>query len=334
MKKPIYVCTLLTIAGLSLCGCRSDGQNDQVVSQRYIHKYGYVLSKAEWNQSDYPGQVITNLKDGVTVTETYENSVLHGPTTYTFPHSQTVQHFYLYNQGVQVKEIHYNPMGMPVQEKVQLSPSRYAVTMWYHEGTPLLIEEFVENELLEGQYFTAANEIESRVEKGCGVRTLRDASGVLLMKEDIEQGFAAKRQTFYPNGAPESVAHYSHGLLDGEKKTFAQGGEPLSIEFYSQGHLHGTAAYFANGNKYLETPFFHGQKHGIEKHFVDGDILTQEVSWENGLRHGPTQIYLDNHIESQWFYAGDSVSKRKFDELTHLDEIISQIPPLPQAPRR
>ncbi|MBI3236142.1 MAG: hypothetical protein HYZ48_00285, partial [Chlamydiales bacterium] len=127
MKNPKYTSILLAVVGLSMCGCQENGQNDQVVSQRYVHKYGYALSKAEWNEADYPGQAITTLSDGVTITQTYENGVLHGPTTHTFPHSQTVQHFYLYNQGSQVKEIHYNPMGMPVQERVQISPSRYAV---------------------------------------------------------------------------------------------------------------------------------------------------------------------------------------------------------------
>ncbi|MGE0670563.1 MAG: toxin-antitoxin system YwqK family antitoxin [Parachlamydiales bacterium] len=332
MKSKLYA--LLALAGLALSGCNNNNPDDEVLSQRYIHKYGYAVSKAEWDERDYPGQVITNMRNGVTVTATYEYGMLHGPTTYTFPHSQTVEHFYLYNQGAKVKEIHYNPMGMPVQERVQLSPSRYAITMWYNEGAPLLIEEFVGDELLEGQYFTASNEIESRVEKGRGVRLHRNAFGTLLFKEEIDQGFATKRETFYPNGAPQSIAHYKRGLLYGEMKTFAAGGEPLAIQEYVDGKLHGLSTYFNNGNKYLEVSYLHGQKNGVEKHYVDGEILTQEVMWENDQRHGPSLVYIDGNIERTWYYDGETVSSKKFEELSQLDEMIFQISPDVKSDRR
>lgn len=332
MKNKVY--SLLTVIGLALCGCNHNNPSNDVVSQRYVHKYGYAVSKAEWEERDYPGQVITNMRNGTTVTATYENGMLHGPTTYTFPHSQTIEHFYLYNQGAKVKEIHYNPMGMPVQERVQLSPSRYAVTMWYNEGAPLLIEEFVGNELLEGQYFTATNEVESRVEKGYGVRIHRDANGILLSKEQIEQGFTTKRETFHPNGAPESIAFYNQGVLHGEKKLFAPTGEPVAVEEYVQGKLDGVATYFNNGNKYLEVSYLQGQRNGIERHYVDGNILTEEISWENNERHGPTLVYVDGNIEYHWFYAGELVNKRKFDDLNHLDEMISHISHDTSSPHR
>ncbi len=31
-----------------LCGCNNNKDNDNVVSQRYIHKYGYAVSQEEW----------------------------------------------------------------------------------------------------------------------------------------------------------------------------------------------------------------------------------------------------------------------------------------------
>lgn len=325
MKNRRYA--LITLIGLVLCGCHKNNQDDDVVSQRYIHKYGYAVSKQDWEERDYPGQVITNMRSGVTVTATYEHGMLHGPTTYTYPHSQTVQHFFLYNQGAKVKEVHYSPLGIPVQERVQLSPSRYAITRWYEEGTPLMIEEYVGDELLDGQYFTLHNDLESRVEKGSGTRLYRDAHGVLLFKETIEQGYATRKETFYPNGAPESIAHYKRGLLHGENKAYAPSGEPLAIEEYVNGKLHGHATYFDHGNKYLEVSYLNGQKNGVEKHFVDGEILTQEVLWENDQRHGPTLFYIDGDIERSWYYAGEQVTHKKFEELSHLDEMISQISP-------
>lgn len=318
---------LLGFLGLfALSGCNNQ-KDENVISQRYIHKYGYAVSQEEWESRVCPGQVITSLSNGVTVTETYENGLKHGPTTLTFPHSQTVEHYILYNQGNRVKEVSYDLSGIPMEEWVQLSPTRYSITLWYAEGSPMLVEEFVGEELLEGQYFTLSNEIESRVEKGAGLRSGRDRnSGVLLSKELVEEGYPVKKETFYANGTPESIAYYFHGSLHGEKRTFAQTGEPLSIEEWVNGQLHGKSTYFKNGNRYLEVAYLYGQKNGTERHFVDGDLLSQEVTWVNDQKHGPSVFYAEGKPQQQWFYEGEPVSKRKFDEMKRVDEIISHLP--------
>lgn len=324
MKHNLFA--LLGFTGLALCGCNDNKKDDNVVSQRYIHKYGYAVSQEEWETKNCPGQVITNLNNGVTVTSTFEGGIKHGPTTHTYPHSQTVEYYCLYNQGNKVKEISYDPAGIPIEEWIQLSPTRYSITMWYKEGSPMMVEEFVGEELLDGQYFTASNDLESRVEKGAGLRIRRDRSGVLLAKETIEEGYAIKKESFYPNGAPESIAYYFHETLNGEKRTFAQNGEPLAIEEWVNGQLHGKSTYFKNGNRYLEITYLHGHKNGVERHYIDGDIVSQEIAWENDQKHGQAVFYADGKPESQWFYAGELVSKRKFDELNKLDEIISHLP--------
>lgn len=311
---------------LTLFGCKNDKQNDDVISERYIHKYGYAVSKYDWEEKNYPGQVITDLSNGVTITATYENGVKHGPTTQTFPHSQTIENYSLFNQGNCVKQITYDPAGIPIREWVQLSPTRYSVTTWYSQGSPMAVEEFVGKELLEGQYFTLSNELETRVEKGIGEAIRRDRSGLFLAKELFEEGYAIKKETFYPSGAPESVAYYYRNNLHGEKRTYAQNGEPLAIEEWVNGHLHGKSTYFKNGNRYLEIAYLYGQKNGIERHFVDADMISQEIMWQNDLKHGPTVFYIDGKSEYHWFYAGESVTKRKFDEMTDMDFVISHFP--------
>lgn len=323
MKK---VVALLGLVGTILCGCKKSGQDENVVSQRYIHKYGYAVSREEWETKNCPGQEITTLSNGVTVTTTYENGIKNGSMTSTWPHSQTIEYSSLYNQGNKVKEISYDPEGLPIEEWIQISPTRHSITMWYKVGSPMLVEEFVGEELLEGQYFTLANDLESRVEKGSGLRIRRDRNGILLAKETLLEGYAVKKETFYPNGAPESIACYYHGALSGEKRTFGQNGEPLSIEEWVNGQLHGKSTYFKNGNRYLEISWLHGLKNGIERHFIDGEIVSQEIAWENNKKHGQAVYYADGKAESQWFYAGQAVSKRKFDELNKLDEIISHLP--------
>lgn len=317
---------LFGLLGLLLYGCKNENKDDNVISERYIHKYGYAVSKEDWEEKNYPGQVITTLSNGVTITATYENGIKHGPTTYTFPHSQTVEHYRLYNQGNRVKEISYDPAGTPVREWVQLSPMRYSVTTWFEQGSPMSVEEFAGEELIDGQYLTTSNDVESRVEKGVGQAIRRDRSGLLLAKEQFEEGYAIKKEAFYPNGAPESIAYYYHNSLHGEKRTFAQSGEPLAIEEWVNGQLHGKSTYFKNGNRYLEISYRYGQKNGIECHYVDGDIIAQEILWENDLRHGPTTVYVDGKPEQHWFYAGESMSKRKYDELTDRGQMISVSP--------
>ncbi len=244
MKMKLY--TLLGAVGILFCSCNKDKKEDQVVSQRYVHKYGYAVSKEEWEAKNYPGQVITHMKNGSILTATYENGELHGPCTFTYPESQTIEKYVLYNRGKPVKEILYDISGMPVQESVQLSANRHSFTQWFSDGAPRSIEEFTLDELVDGQYFTVNNEVEARVEKGKGQRIQRDSKGVLLAQENFEVGYPVKKETFYPSGSPESIAFYADNKLHGEKKTFTASGEPVSIEEWIGGRLHGKSTYFKN----------------------------------------------------------------------------------------
>ncbi len=313
------------ILALFAAACQKQGNSDSVVSKRYIHKYGYAVSKEEWEAHNYPGQVITNMRDGITITTTYEHGILHGPTTYTYPHSQTVELFLLYKTGDLVKEIHYDKQGMPSREQVFLSPHRYTLTSWYSTGSPLSIEEFSDDEIVEGQYFTLNNEIEARIDKGNGSRILRDPNGLLLSHDIFDKGYMIKRESFYPSGAPEFVATYSKGLLQGEKRNFADNGEPISIEEWKDGRLHGIASYFSNGVKVTEISYLDGQKNGTERHFIDGEIISQEIGWENDKRHGLSVYYTDGQTRTEWYYDGKITSQRRYDELAKLDEMISNI---------
>lgn len=320
-----YLFSLPLAVGLILAGCNGDGNNNQVISKRYIHKYGYAVSQSEWENNKYPGQMITSLRDGVTITATYENGQLHGPTTHTHPHSQTIKHYYLYNFGELKKEVSYDSLGMPIEEKVQLSPHRYCVTKWYGDGTPMSIEDFAGDELLDSQYFTLGNEVESKVERGIGLRTLRDQNGVLLAKDHFDAGYLTRKETFYSNGSPESVTHYHFNKKTGERLAYAQNGSPLAEEEWVDNQLHGKATYFANGKKHIEVFFINGARNGIETHFIDGEEVEQEIHWIFDRRHGPTKFYVgDNVAKTEWYYDGKLVSKRHFDELDQMDQMITQ----------
>ncbi len=316
---------ILMLALLAICGCQKNDDSDNIVSQRYIHKYGYAISQQEWVAKNYPGQVVTMLKNGVTITSTYENGILNGPQTHSYPHSQIIESYFLYNQGNLVKEINYDPRGMPLRETTQLSSTRHTTTLWYADGTPMSIEEYINDELMDGQYFTTTNEVETRVEKGNGLRVRRDQKGVLLSKDKMEGGYLAKRESFYPSGTPESVSYYSKGKLHGERKSFAETGEPVAVEEYINGMLHGRSMYYKNGNKSHEVSFIEGRKNGKEVHFLDGDKISEEIAWEDDMQHGPATYYIDGDAETKWYYGGKLTSEKRFHDMIRIDAKINQI---------
>lgn len=323
MKMKMRCCLLAT--SVLLASCNQTQEEVAVISQSFVHKYGYAVSKNEWLSHNYPGQVITTMRDGSTIIETYEDGELHGAKTMTYPHSQTLSLYELYNHGELVKVVSYDEKGLPVEEKNYLSPMRVAVTQWYPDGAPMMVEELASGELLEGQYFNPQNETESRVIKGHGVRVERNRQGVLVAKDEMQAGSVIRKDSYYPSGAILSSATYQNGKLHGQRCQFEPSGEPLSIEEYVNGNLHGLAVYFKNGAKTLEISYMNGMKNGYETHFLDGKEISQRISWEDNKLHGPTYYYIDGAAHTEWYYENKHVSAKKYEELYQLDMMISQI---------
>ncbi len=317
MKKLLPPLFVLSLLSLSSCG---DKKDVAIVTQKYVHKYGYAVSKAEWDAKNYPGQVVTTLRDGVTIVASYENGQLNGPTTQTFPQSQTIESYKLYNKGVLTKEVQYNSRGLPKMETVFMAPAAKTITLWFESGSPLSIEEYSSGSLIEGQYFTPSNETESRVVKGKGVRSLRDAEGILTAKEQFENSSVTKRETFFTNGVPESITFYQDGKLTGERHVYNASGEPEVVEHYQNGLLSGLATYFKNGCKFVEVSYKDGEKHGDEIHFIDGKMISQRISWQDGFKHGASSFFVDGTAHTHWFHKGNRVGQNRFDELCEMDE--------------
>ncbi len=316
--------TILAAVALMGFSCQKKQKNDDIISQTYVHKYGYAVSQEEWQEKNYPGQVISSLRNGITVTATYENGKLNGPCTFTYPNSHTVEKYILYNQDTPVKEISYDISGMPIQETTQLTENRHCLTTWYTDGVPKSVEEYVKEELVQGQYFTTNHELEAQVIHGNGLRIIRDPQGTLLCKDEIAGGFLAKRESFYASGSPESIAYYVQGKLDGTKKTFSSTGEPLSLESWSNGSLHGLCTYYKNGTKELEIDYLYGKKNGLEIHFLDGETIAHQISWIVDLKHGPETFFLPGgSTKTVWNYDNKEVSLNRFQELTNLDALLS-----------
>ncbi|MCY3975104.1 MAG: hypothetical protein OXF02_06160 [Simkaniaceae bacterium] len=320
-----FLSGLFVLVVLFLSGCNGSDRDrhEDVVSTRYIHKYGYDVSEKEWKHAEYPGRVVTKLRDGITVTASYEEGVLHGTVTRTYPHSHTLESSIVYERGVPVRKTLYTPRGIPDREEIFYSSDHKKVTRWYGSGTPLSTEEWRGDRLVSGEYYDTCNESEAHVAQGFGVRIVRNAHEQREMRETIEEGRPVLREIYYPHGVPRAVIPLQGGVVHGEKKVFAPSGEPVAYETYRCDVLHGPATYFRNGCKYLEISYEEGRKHGTERHFVDGVTLVEETEWRDGHKHGPSVLYFDDMSRVRYYYNNLAVSKEKYRELLRQEETIA-----------
>ncbi|MCH9614918.1 MAG: hypothetical protein SP1CHLAM54_01340 [Chlamydiia bacterium] len=321
-RKALFIPLLsLLVVG---CNNKNNDETAQVVAKRYIHKYGYDVSPSEWNDATYPGQVVTTLRNGVTKTATYESGVLNGPTTFTFPHSQTRSSLEMYDQGNLVKKVSYTIRGIPAEEQLFISPTHVKSTQWFTNGSPMSVEEHEDGLLMTGEYRNLNNETVSEIKGGKGMRLLKcGETDRILVKEIIDEGRCSHRESYHENAVPYMSYDLFNGVLHGTKKIFATSGEPVSIESYNMDVLDGLATYFQNGSRYLELSFKNGLKDGIERHYVDGETIVEETHWLSGAKHGPSTIYYDGMSKTEWFYNNELVSKTKYDDLVSREHTIA-----------
>jgi len=297
----------------------------EILSQEFIHKYGFNISQEEWDRRDQEGQIVTVLKNGVKVVTSYENGILHGPTTHTFPHSSVVEHLFVYEQGTLIKEALHDKKGVPITETAFEFDDRKIVTTWDQHGSPLAIEEFDGDFLIEGSFFTPEHELEGAVEAGFGERFHRDRTGLLVNRELIENGVVSRRTIYHPNGNIHSISNYHDDQLHGEQKKFTSAGQPLMELQWDHGLLEGTKVVYRDGVKASEIPYSHGQKHGLETHFDESANKTAEITWRNDKKWGASRFFANNTEETQWFYNGSLVSEDKFDMLSSRSSLVADL---------
>ena len=311
------------IAALIVASCQTNTTTDQIVSQKFVHKYGFDLSEQEWEQRAQEGQVISTLQNGVSISRTFENGILHGPTTYTFPNSSTVEKILLYDQGNLLKETVQDMTGMPIREEAYEFDDRLILTFWNDKGVPLNVEEYNGNLLVDGKYYSPEHELEAQVENGNGFRTKRERSGLLISRDQMENGTMTSRTTYHPNGQVHTVSHYHDYMLHGDQSKYTASGRPLMNLRWDRGILDGIKAIYRNGLKVAEIPYVHGQKNGVETHYDDLGNLIAEIIWRNDKKHGCCKSYTEDSQDSDWYFNGSLVSAEKFDLLENRERIIA-----------
>lgn len=316
---------LLAAVAYFLGGCSSSEMDNVIVSQKFIHKYGFDVSEEEWENRDQEGQIVSMLKSGVKITHSYENGLLHGPTTYSFPNSATIEKILVYNQGTLSKEIIQDTAGNPMSEEAYEFDDRKIITLWDEKGAPISVEEYDGDLLIEGKYYTPEHELEGQVEAGFGERFKRDRSGLMIYRDLIENGTIARRTNFHPNGQIHSISHYHDYQLHGDQQKFTSSGQPLMDLHWDHGVLDGAKIVYRNGVKASETPYIHGQKHGTEYHFDHMGNLTAKIEWKNDKKHGASQFFSNETTEQEWFYKGSAVNQEKFHLLSEREQLIADL---------
>jgi antitoxin component YwqK of YwqJK toxin-antitoxin module len=322
MRKVIFFGISVGMA-LTVSSCANRSQTrvcvvePEALSQTYIHKYGLQIAPGEWQNRGQNGQVVSTLKSGVVVTKNYKDGFLDGETTYTFPHSGAVQRVELYSQGRLMLETENYSTGLKKRQVDFESPTQRSVTVWYDNGTPQYHEEYENNKLVEGEYFTVNQQLEARIDQGTGRRVNRDEYGSLVSEDKIQYGELVMRTLFYPNGAPKEIIPYQHGVVTGLKRTFLPGGEPETVEEWDNDRREGTTIVFQNGEKIAEVPYFNGDKNGVEQRFRDGEFLVEEVTWKNGQKHGPCYRFIGESTIVEYFNNGRKVPRVEYDRQIH-----------------
>jgi len=317
---------LLSISStLLFFSCQKKDDSQEIVSQRFVHKYGLDLSAEEWEKREKDGQVITVLDNGVTVTNTFTNGILHGNTTFTYPDSEVLEQLLVYDEGSITKKIMYDEASIPIMEEVYDLDDRKTVTRWNRDGVPLSVEEYDNDVLIKGEYFDKKNECESTVAEGSGYRTRRDRDNILLSKDTFQDGELVHRTTFHANGTIQSENPYHNYLLHGKQISYSESGKPLMEAIWQEGQLDGMKYLYTNGQKTAEIPYASGKKHGVERHFDTNSNLVAEIQWDNDFRHGSSRFYGEEDTKIDWFYKGQNVSLKKFQMMEFREKLMAEL---------
>ncbi len=312
MKQIIIALALTTL----VVSCNKEcGPCPGAIKQTYVHRYGVECSRSDWEARGKSGEVITARKDGTVVTETYDDGVLHGETTHTFPHSDALATVETYDHGELVALQHNHRTDSPRIKTTYKPNGDRSIQTWYEEGTPRSREFYRDESLVRGEYYTPNNSLDARVTDGQGMRVVRNAQGAIVCEDVIVGGQLVKQSTYFANGDPKAIVAFSDGQVHGTVRTFTVGGLPHTVEQWVHGEQHGAASIFDNGQKVATIPYAHSAKNGIEQRFnVNGD-KTEEITWVDGTQHGPTRYFVDGVVGTDWYHRGSIVSKTTYDRL-------------------
>lgn len=298
-----------------LVGCHHTEHTAMTDNLKYMHEYGTVITKDEWEEYGKNGKTSFTDEEGRLVVRSYKDGMLDGPTTISFPYSTSSQYIASYEAGKLKEYKTLNEAGLPLNTVKHLGNNVEQHIHFSKMGFPH-IKETQENGLItEGSYYDPSGKLEASISYGEGTRVIRSFTGHLLEKQQVEDGRITFATVYWENGFPKSYTPFHKDLIHGIRKTYLETGQPLTIESWEMDVLEGPTTIFDNGVQYSICNYHNGEKDGKELFFSeDGQDVIQEISWKHGLRHGPSQYILDGEETVEWFWEGEPLSKFSFDE--------------------
>lgn len=304
---------LFIFALLALGSCQPHSQREDQHCT-YVHQYGVPVGSEQWIKSGCNGQKIISWRDGVTVSQTYVNGLLHGPSTYSYPLSEKIERVEEYINNHLTKQLFYDTEGNPKRSIAYKASNVRTVTSWYDIGNPCSIETYEGSLLISGKYYTLMNVKDSWVYKGDGERVTRDEYGHTISLDTFKEGIMVSSTTYYSNGSPREISYFDQGARHGEQKRYYLGGEPMCFETWEKGEKTGMTTLFQEGVKFAEVPYVAGKKNGLERRYRDGIVVNQEICWKDDKMHGPASTYSDGGIvQTDWYYKGRLTSQANFE---------------------
>lgn len=302
----------LSCATLFFSSCQNPHQKS--VSTVYVHKYGVTLTENDWKQRGSNGQIVVTHADGTTTTQNYVEGLLEGKTTHTFPHSFVTQKEENYRQGKLTSEILHYTSGVPKKKVEFLTTDETLTTQWFESGAPQHVEKWVNNKLIEGQYFGSNNEVEAQVTNGYGTKVRRNPYGEYLSKMNVEKGDIILNTTYHRTGDPHVQTPYQNNKIHGIRKQYLVNGVPERFESWKNGIKEGITTVFQDGIVHNEIPYKADKKNGIELVYNAEGQVVGEVTWKDDLKNGPSKTYIQDVVRSEWYINGKKVSRSDFEK--------------------
>lgn len=303
----------ISLASIFLFSACSQSSHDEIVKTTYYHSYGPEVDREEWKAQGASGEVVETLKNGVEVRREYENGVLHGTSSWTFPYKKVIERTEEYVQGKRTLSGRNYENGSPEVEEEWEPGDKRIVHAWYTDGAPRLLEEYQRGRLAEGKYFTLEGDLEGSVTLGNGSRVERSCGGVLSTKEEIRSGDVMKRESYCPNGQLREVVLFQGNKRHGECRRYAENGQTVAIENWTFGALDGVQTYFEGGLPARQVSYLLGKREGMEVHFRPGtEEVIEEISWHNDERHGVSKTYVASRPMTEWYWKGGKVTEAQY----------------------
>ncbi len=310
-----FMKSTFALSMLFFSSCSLQNQKDEVVRTQYYHVYGPEINHKTWDDQGMTGNMVQYYKSGIRVRKSYENGVLHGSSTWTYPNSSIVHRYEEYDQGVLTSfGVNYENGTSELQEEIGPNKIRY-VRAWYEDGSPKFIEEWdpEHKTLIYAHYFNEDGELESEIQNGNGIRIERARNRMLLSREQYLEGKVILKEEFFPNGSIKSTTSIKDEKKNGIVYTYAETGQPISLEQWTNDTIDGMQTYFDHGLKSSQVPYKNGIREGVETRYKPGtDQIVATITWYNNMRHGPSTFIFPDQEITEWYWKDGKVTEEMY----------------------